>query len=221
MEFVKFKKVNREAHMPIDKENGCIYFVKDAKKIYADFDSNRYAFNISINDVNNQVTESVEDSLQEMKTALEAVEATLNPELAEEYEEITDKIAELGTYTKITDVQNMISAAQKSSTIKKISSTGQDGTIVINNDNTLYKIDTSERTDFNISTPELENGDVIEFELLVISSNGSSPNFLFTPITLDTGASLTYNKKYTLLDVKGIKLDNALTWTIAYRGSWN
>ena len=88
MSFVKFKKLNHLSNMPATITNGCIYFVKDVNKIFVDFDSERQAYSISESDVATYTEAAVDESFADLLAKLEAIEATLNPEVKNNYQEL-------------------------------------------------------------------------------------------------------------------------------------
>ena len=72
MAFVKFKKLNHLINMPATITDGCIYFVKDAKKIFADFNSERTEFSISEAEVSSITEASINESFADLLAKLEA-----------------------------------------------------------------------------------------------------------------------------------------------------
>lgn len=220
MNFVKFKKLNNLSNMPATISNGCIYFVKDVGKIFVDFDSERKAYSISENDVTTMVTEQVDDSFVDLLAKLEAVEATLNPEVENNYAELLKTLKEIGNYPTTSDVQSMVAEVNKTIT----SSFGEvdEGVIKLDNAHRTYKINTQLRTAFTVDTSKLTgNYDVIDFDVFIENANAVKPNFLFNPTTLDIGVPLVYNTKYTLVNIRGFRVSDSIMWTITNKGSWN
>ena len=98
MSFVKFKKLNHLSNMPATITNGCIYFVKDVNKIFVDFDSERQAYSISESDVATYTEAAVDESFADLLAKLEAIETTLKPEVKSNYQELLNKLKEIGKY---------------------------------------------------------------------------------------------------------------------------
>lgn len=221
MAFVKFKKLNHLANMPTTITDGCIYFVKDVKKIFADFNSERTEFSVSEAEVSSITEAAVDESFTDLLAKLEAVEATLNPEVQANYAELLANLKEIGQYSTTAEVQEMVAGANKIK-ITKDYGIVTNGVIKLDNEHSIYKISTQDRVNFDIDISGIDsNFNVVEFELLVEVIGGNKPNFLFNPTTLDTLTVLLYNDRYTLLSVRGFRTTNGIMWTLENRGSWN
>lgn len=221
MAFVKFKKLNHLINMPAAITDGCIYFVKDAKKIFADFNSERTEFSISETEVSSITEASINESFADLLAKLEAVEATLNPEVQANYAELLANLKEIGQYSTTAEVQEMVAGVNKIK-ITKNYGVVTDGIIKLDNEHSIYKISTQDRTNFDVDLSNIDvEYNVVEFELLVEVVGGNKPNFLFNPTTLDTPTVLLYNDKYTLLSVRGFRTTDGIMWTLENRGSWN
>ena len=128
MAFVKFKKLNHLINMPATITDGCIYFVKDAKKIFADFNSERTEFSISEAEVYSITESSINESFADLLAKLEAVEATLNPEVQANYAELLANLKEIGQYSTTAEVQEMVAGVNKIKITNKLDKMQRDRT---------------------------------------------------------------------------------------------
>ena len=223
MAFVKFKKVNNVANMPDAITEGNVYFVKDVNKIFADLGAERTSFSISEVEAADVADATVDTALQDILTALEAIEATLLPDVEDNYEELLSNLKEIGQYSTTAEVQDMIAESIEPPKVSEHTyGIVTDGVIKLNKAHDYYKVNLNEQTDVNVDTTDISpTTDVITFYLLLENPNHAVPNFIFSPTTLDTADNLVYTYNYTLLNIKGFRVSNTIKWTLGYCGGWN
>ena len=220
MSFVKFVKVNHAINLPENITNGTIYLVKDVNKIYADFDNVRHSFSISPNDISGYVQDSLEDSLTDFKNSLDAIEATLDEDVENNYAELKANLRTIDQYSTTAEVEEMLDEA-----VNEVScnfGTVDDGTIKLDKNHFNYKVNTTENSNIAVDVSKISVTDnIIKFCLIVENGDINIPNFTFNPITLDTSSTFEYNHKYIILKFTGIRKPGEITWLLRYEGGWN
>ena len=220
MSFVRFKKVNNEINLPSQIVDGSLYLVIDTNKIFADFNGERHSFSISPNDISGYVQDSLEDSLEDFKNSLDAIEATLDEDVEENYEELKNNLRTIGQYSKTTEITAMIDEA--TNVVSSDYGTFNAGIIKLNKNHKFYKANVLENNNISIDIADISaTDDVINFILIIENGDTHTPDFAFNPITLDTSRLIEYNHKYTMLELTGIRNSGSITWLISSKGGWN
>ena len=220
MSFVRFKKVNNEVNLPSQIVDGSLYLVVDTSKIFADFNGERHSFSISPSDIEGYVQDSLENSLEDFKNSLDAIEATLDEDVEENYEELKNNLRTIGQYSKTTEIIAMLDEATNVVSLKY--GTVNAGTIKLNKNHKFYKANVLENSNVSVDVTGISTtDDVINFILIIENGDLHTPNFTFNPVTLDTSGFIEYNHKYTMLELTGIRNSGSITWLISSKGGWN
>lgn len=123
------------------------------------------------------------------------------------------------TYSR-DEVNAKITAVSRDKHAVSSSISSTSGSIVLENQSFYYKYDMTLGSNVTIDSSHLvtNNGDVIEFELLVVGANATKkPIFNPTPIWVDGIQPTYYNN--TIIGFKSY--DRGINWIAYYQGGWN
>ena len=123
------------------------------------------------------------------------------------------------TYTK-DEVDTKITATSRDKHVVSSSISSTSGSIVLENQSFYYKYSMTLGTNVNIDSSHLvtNNGDVIEFELLVVEASATrKPIFNPAPTWVDGIQPTYYNN--TIIGFKSY--DRGINWIAYYQGGWD
>lgn len=224
MSFVKFKKLNREVNLPEAIVDGHIYFVKDVQKIYVDFDAERKSYSLSDAEVAKISRDEIDDSLEDVLAALEAVEAKLNPEVENNYRDLLATLKTIGSYATRDEVQSMVNAAKYVENKVTGAYGAVSGQVIqLNPANNTYYIDATSSTSYSLDASKLPaNYDHADFTIVLYNPKHNKISFtgMTTLDTMDVSVYTNTSVNYTLLSVKGVKVAGKIVWTLSHIGSW-